>query len=368
MEPKRTSRSNTVTSRFLLSGLDTVEVCYYLRARVGSEIDFVELAIEREKLRTAKKRQLKIIPLGGVEFVLRSNGSANGFPFVIENADYTIEFGEFNMPSFRAKFRSEALWREGADALHRRFVAWAESIGLYALQPETLSRVDFTFDYQLDAIDFDEDSVVSLSTKDNKYRDNGKLNGLVYGKGDVVLRIYDKLLEIEQQSAKHWFIPLWGVDQKVWRIEWQTRQKLLRRFGIKTFDDLASNQGDVLRYLVEAHDTLRVKSDDSNRSRWPLHPLWADLKERIAAFDCQGIWRDIPAHEALNERLTRLAISVYGYLKRIAAIQAVQQGDPSNTLTKAQQELERLIKQIHDPLTWNMDVESRIASIKAGQW
>lgn len=354
--------------RFLLSGLDTVEVCYYLRPGFACELDFTELGFQKEALRQSKKKEPKILTFGGVDFILRPSGTANGFPFVLENRDMVMELGEYNMPSFRVKFRSEALWRAGAAALHQWFMTWAETVGFHAIQPESLSRVDFTFDYQVEPIDFDEDSVVSLAAKDSKYRDNGKLNGLVYGKGDVVLRIYDKLLEIEQESGKDWFLSLWGVSENVWRIEWQTRQKLLRRFGIRTFDDLARGLGDVLRYLAEAHDTLRVKSADSNRSRWPLHPLWLDLQERIQSFDCQGVWRELPEGEALNERLMRMAISIYGYLKRIAAVRAVQQGAASNTLSNAQAEMDQLIKQVHDPLTWNLDVESRVASIRMGQW
>lgn len=47
------------------------------------------------------------------------------------------------------KFRSEALWRDGRAELHYRFLHWAEGLGLEATEPEGLSRVDFTFDYQL---------------------------------------------------------------------------------------------------------------------------------------------------------------------------------------------------------------------------
>jgi hypothetical protein len=56
----------------------------------------------------------------------------------------------------------------------------------------TLSRVDFAFDYELTAPDFDSDRVVSLSAKDAKYRGNRKVQTIQYVKGDVVLRIYNK--------------------------------------------------------------------------------------------------------------------------------------------------------------------------------
>ena len=55
-----------------------------------------------------------------------------------------------------------------------------------------------------------------------------------------------------------------------------------------------------------------MTTGDSNRSRWPLHPLWVDLLAQIETFDCQGVYREIDAQAALNERLMRIAVSVYG--------------------------------------------------------
>jgi hypothetical protein len=355
--------------RFLLSGHDTIEVCYYLRPDSGCVLDFEEIAIQKEVLRQSKRKVQKVIALGSESFVLKPYGSQNKYPFVMENLVYTVEFGEFNCPSFRVKFRSHALWEFGVLALHQRFMAWMESVGLYAIEPESLSRADFTFDYLLPEVDFDENSLISLSRRDNKYRDSGKINGLVYGKSDIVLRVYDKVREIAEQSGKAWFFQLWGdIDQDVWRIEWQTRQRPLRRFGIRTVDDLLSQQGDLLRYLVTEHDTLRIKTDDSNRSRWPMHPLWIDLAKRIRSMESQGVYRIIDDKEALNQRLMRIAISMYGNLKRIGAIHSVRQGNDFTGFNEASVQLERLLKIVHDPMTWKADVENRIKEIQFGQW
>lgn len=123
-------------------------------------------------------------------------------------------------------------------------------------RPEKLSRVDLTFDYQIPEIDFNEDSFVSLASKDAQHRKDGRVQTFRFGSGDVVLRIYSKLDEIEEKSAKTWFHDLWGVSDKVWRIEWQVRKEILHRFGIRTFESLAERQGDLLRYLVNDHTTL----------------------------------------------------------------------------------------------------------------
>lgn len=357
-----------MTINLLLSGHDTIECAYYLRKAYGSALNFEQLAIDKEALRQVKHADPKVINLGNIEFLLQPYGSSSGFPFVISNQDFTISFGEFNNPSFFVKFRSLALWREGAMAMHRRFMQWAEGLGLVPIKLEGLSRVDFSFDYHLPVIDFDEDSFVSLSTKDTQYRKDGKIQTFKLGESDVVLRIYDKIAEIEEQSGKSWFFELWGIAENVWRIEWQVRKDILRRFSIRTFTDLQDAQGDVLRYLATEHSSLRSKTDDSNRSRWPLHPLWIDLQEQINKLENQGVYREIDQQAILNERLMRMAISMYGYLKRIAAVHCIQTGEPMITDSEAMQRLKNLISRVHEPMTWRTDVTKRIDSIRLGEW
>ena len=42
-------------------------------------------------------------------------------------------------------------------------------------------------------------------------------------------------------------------------------------------------KGPYCTFLAESHDTLRIRTEDSNRSRWRCIPLWIDLQQRIAA-------------------------------------------------------------------------------------
>ena len=151
---------------------------------------------------------------------MRRYGSGSGYPLVLDHPHYTLECGEYNNPSFVVTYRSQALWLLGAEALHEALLTWAGSVGLNVIRPESLSRVDFTFDYQIETADFSIDSVVSLTAKNDQHREDRKVQTIIYGKGDVVLRIYDRIAEIEQSSEKVWFYELWGVKEKVWRIEW----------------------------------------------------------------------------------------------------------------------------------------------------
>lgn len=352
----------------LLSGLDTVECAYFLRPTAQCKLDFNSLALEKERLRVSKKRHPSKIELGEKEFLLQPFGSGSGYPFILDNADMTIQCGEFNDPSFYVTFRSAALWHKGAAALHSQFMDWAVSLGFKPYRTESLSRVDFTFDYHLPEIDFNEDSFLSLSALEKKYRRHRNVETFNFGQGDIVLRVYDKVSEIERASSKQWFFDLWGgMTEDIWRVEWQVRKDKLRQFAIRTFEDLYDGQGDLLRYLSEDHTTLRIQSEDINRSGWPLHPLWLSLQEHIGTLNSQGVIRSFDQREALKERQMRMAVSIQGYLKAIAAIDCVIHDKDTVSSNEALQHLQGLLFRVHDPLTWKSDVKKRVNAIRLGK-
>src|SRR5512134_2135964 len=126
--------------KFLLQGIDTIQCCYYLVPHGPTAIDFVQLRALRESLRDIRDPEPTPMKIGNMEFLLAPHGSSAGYPFIVSNADYRIEFGEHNTPSFYVTYRSEALWRVPPVELHRRFLAWAETIGFVPAKPETISR------------------------------------------------------------------------------------------------------------------------------------------------------------------------------------------------------------------------------------
>lgn len=354
--------------KLLLHGIDTLQCAHYLKAQGHGLIDFTALSIMREKLRRVKEREPAPIKLGCLEFLLVPHGSSLGFPFILHNEDMRIEFGAYGTPNFLVTYRSQALWRDSATLLHQRFLDWAQSVAYVPYQDETISRVDLCFDYHLEEMDFDEDHFVTLASKDSQHRENGKVQTFTFGKSDIVLRVYDKVAEIKQQSSKVWFYILWGRDSDVWRIEWQLRKSILRRFAIKTLADLMDQQGDLLRYLANEHTTLRRPSKDTNRSRWPLHPMWVDLQARIKDLSNLGVYRVDGLPFVLKERQARLAISVYGYMKRLAAVHCLQKDLDWMSERDALALMGQLLRTVHDPLTWKLDVQKRIKSMELGQW
>jgi len=113
---------------------------------------------------------------------------------------------------------------------------------------------------------------------------------------------------------------------------------------------------------------LRSRTEGSNRSRWPLHPLWADLQHRITELHTLETKRVDGKELVLDERLIRLTISIYGYLKRIAAVSCVKQGRPMMSEEEAFGLLGERLRQIFGPLSWKIDVLKRMKAIELGEW
>jgi hypothetical protein len=351
--------------KLLLSGLDTIECAYYLQCGCISNLKFDALREQREAFRQSKHPDSGVVTLGGEDFLMSPNGTKSGYPFVISSPDWTIQFGEFNTPNFFVKFSSLALWNQGAKLLHEKFLNWAGSLGYILNRDEGLSRCDFAFDFHMESIDFDEDSFVTVAEKDSQHRKHGKVQTFTFGRDEVVLRVYNKSDEIKEASGKYWLYPLWeGQTENVWRVEWQVRKETLKRFGLRTFDDLFDGYGDLLRFLVSEHTSLRIKTDDSNRSRWPVHPLWSTLAQKIDTLPAQGVYREVNPQVALDETLIRMAISMEGYLKKIAAIECLKEGRPMLSQGQTINRLIPLLEKVHNGLTWRGDVQRRMDQLR----
>jgi hypothetical protein len=353
--------------RHLLTGIDTVECAYFLKAKDNVTMNFADIAVRKEQIRSSRFKGQASLTFGGIDFLLHPSGTKSGYPFLISNKDFSIQFGEFNNPSFFVKYSSQALWREGLEALHHKFLSWAETIGFVPVKPESLSRVDPSFDYFLKEVDFNEDSFITESVIDAKYRKNGKVQTFDMGKGEIKLRVYDKSAEITDKSGKAYFFDLWnGQSQNVWRIEWQLRKTILRTFGIRTVSDL-DKCGPIILEYISRRDTLRIPTKDSNRSRWPLHPIWTDLQNRINAMERLPQTLYEGKDNSLSERKFWIAVSVFGYLKRVAAIEQLLTGSEIPTPEQSLEELTHEMKKLYDPLTWRHDVKKKAEEMKAGK-
>ncbi len=352
--------------RLLIHGLDSFYVCYYFDL-ASSKLDFDELEYLKQlaKDREADKAHIEI---GRERFQVMPSGQ-KFYKCVLVNRDFKIALAEHMHPSVKVQFFSEALWRDGARALHERIIEFAKAIGAATLKPEQIVRADWAFDFDLAAIDFDEDDFVSRAIKNNKWRKGHAVQTFGFGVGEIVARIYDKVAEIDNASGKAWFHDLWGQKENVWRVEFQVRGERLRQAGIRTIDDLEDLQGDLLKQLALAHTSLRRPNGDSNRARWPLHPLWQSLVAAIDAMPQLGLCRHYDPANSLEYRYRKMSQSLYGSLKGLGALShlmAPSKGIP--TFEEILKQLPKATDPFHSDSIWQAALEERLRKHRAGQW
>jgi hypothetical protein len=353
--------------QLLLRGLDSLYVSYYLNLR-GSRLDFEDLAFQREKLRQSRVDDFAPLTLGCERLALRPYGR-KPYTFILGNEAFEIRLGEHIRPACHVQFLSDGLSLLGLDAAVGRLEAWFESLSLRTTKLEIIARADWAFDYHLPEVDFIPDHFVTRADKQGDWREHRLLQSVQLGTGDTVVRIYDKVAEIDQQSGKAWLYELWGRKSEVWRIEFQVRRDRLAEADIDTVSSLKELQGDLLRELASRHTSLRRPSEDSNRARWPLHPLWHALRDDIAGLPQTGLIRAIDPRAPLKWRRHHQLKALYGSLKGLAAIQTLltEQHQPCS-LEELLRALPALLKPHHNRLVWPLDVRRRITGYELGQW
>jgi hypothetical protein len=181
-----------------------------------------------------------------------------------------------------------------------------------------LSRADIQIDYQggyaPSLSDVSEELRCFIrpgKTKGALYFQGSRPTGYAFGKGHVQARLYNKTLETKEKANDAYAALLlvkngegYDLELDVWRLEFQ-----LRREGAKGFkwyappeedDDEAEIEaelsaeelqhiGTLPRFFARINELvqfltqhwLRLVEDtgSANRSRWPMHPTWQQLRE-----------------------------------------------------------------------------------------
>ncbi len=179
---------------------------------------------------------------------MKPNGK-NGHEWILPNKEFDISFGAWkrpqSKPSVLVKISSEALWHLGAENTVEKIIQILLSQGgtRITLKP---SRVDLCVDALFSENTFTL-KLIDLSTTRSTYMaphiNHKKMTGLSIGKRDFSARLYDKPLEIRQQSKKFWMYDIWGIKevpkgQRIIRTEFQLRRAALKQLAINDTIDL----------------------------------------------------------------------------------------------------------------------------------
>jgi hypothetical protein len=244
------SHPSKVKIDILSSGIDSLVLSLYVDWKETAIFSYLDECKEQaKKFAIDYQGQLKHFNPGDVwPFTIKPHGS-KGFSWLLIGADFTYKIANSQEPSSRPnvmiEIRSETLWRLGPEEALNIALGLIVANGGDRIEAKP-SRGDLCVDFLMPEKLWSDKLMkyaVTRAADIAPYFHHKKLTGIRIGKGVITARLYDKPLEIKQQSKKEWMFDIWGLKEipegkKIIRIEFQLRREVLRDLKIKDTSDL----------------------------------------------------------------------------------------------------------------------------------
>lgn len=287
-----TSPTNRVSNKYnhayfqpLRWGIDSLYLSFAgsLHLDQESKLDRLKKLAQSDHLLDQSQAQLSV---NNHIFEVKDKGTGM-FPYILEDNCFRIQLSRQrakSMPMAYVKISSEYLTHKTVDDVLSDLTADLDMLGILESRPKT-SRVDLFLDFSSneDMDSWHRDAWVTRSEKIHQYAIKGEFSGWSIGMGSgMSARLYNKTLEI-MTSNKGYLIPLWteagwSKNNPVWRLEFEIKRDVLVQFDVQDLSVTLDNLNGLWSYATTDWLKLTITSEgDSNRSRWPIHPLWAYL-------------------------------------------------------------------------------------------
>jgi hypothetical protein len=333
----------------LLAGMDTV----YFSCDLPLSDAVRERLAQEKAVAQARAAQRQVQCPEWLEARLAPQGAKGGYAFLIETEDFSVKLlGEHiqNRPSVFIEMRSHALHThaEGAAGACEAALAWVRT-KLYADQvvaakdaisftAAKISRADIHIDWQggyAPALSHLSEELRCFirpgRVKGALYFQGGAATGIQFGRSQVVARLYNKTLETKEKGNEVYAELLtarcgeaFNPEQDVWRLEFELKREGAKGFRlyappeeedsdeeveaemsaeelqhIGTLPRFFARMEEFFLHLTRHWLRLVEESEDANRSRWPMHPSWQQLREGF------GLLAGVPPLDDEKRRLVR---------------------------------------------------------------
>jgi len=288
--------------KLLAQGWDTVAETFDLVIPELLQEQLEAARVEAEDLNDGEAAP-HLITFGGEQIQINSRRPKRG-RWSLANDDFQITFRSPKMDwCVTVRYSAGGLWEYGLDTLRDRVLAMLKSETLPKSKDFTrISEAHWCWDFHSEKFTAEMEPglmaavVCHSSTKKtntgkapeiqiDEWGRAGYLETLTIGsrKSALQIQVYDKGKEITEASSKTWMLALWAKEgftvkdpgriSDVWRLEIRMKKDFLRGRGICRIEEM---RADLPGLLAEALFTRRLTAptDDQNRARWPLHPLW----------------------------------------------------------------------------------------------
>ncbi len=302
--PANSNTNNLVT--ILRNGIDSLYLSYQgeLFADMETKLqDYKQLAQSRLPMEKAKAAWV----IGEHCFEVYDKGSGY-YPYILEDNAYRIQFSSVKakqLPLAYLKIDSTWLTKNGIDYCKTELEHMIGTFG-FIEDVENISRcdlfVDFIVDISLEQIELAQ--WITRAKRHGTFYIDKVFTGYTFGLGgDISARLYDKTEEIKKSGKTYlydlWRAKGWKEGQRVYRLEFQLMNRVLKEHDSRTIDTLLYRVGGLWRYCCLNWLKLTIPNPaDDTQSRWPLHPLWAEL----ADIEWQGSFEGV----SIPARTTRI--------------------------------------------------------------
>lgn len=278
------------------------------------------------------------IQFGGEAMQIWAGGS-RGHRYVLENDDFQIHFRGLDQ-KWPITFRllSGGLWEYGREALEQRIHAALGQWGTATMKDVHVTRADWCVDFYSPAFtgemvpEIANQVVCHSSCKRGFVSERAagvgrtKLETLYIGsrKSQIEIAIYDKGREIKEQSGKSWMREIYEANgyfppddddlKDIWRVEFRFRTEYFKERGLQEPLDFLHVKDKAIAEACYARRLTTPKPGDSNKRRWPLHPLFSLCWELAGkAGDMPPLGRRFT--EKREELVDRLTSQIAGTLR-----------------------------------------------------
>jgi len=302
----------------LASGIDAL----YCSGRAEVPRGFLQV-LERAREEADETEREVPVPVGDAEFRVQDHGLGK-YRYNLAHAYGVVGVSpSLKLPALRVQPRASFLHGVGA----QQAVGWFRR----ALEAEcgpillTTSRIDLHADWQEWELSGDDRRNFVCRSETRVTHEHGDLlSGFQFGRRRTKTlsgRIYDKTMEIRKSGAAYWE-DIWGDrydrDKPVVRVEFEFGRQGLAEFKIASPEDAIACAGALWSYAAGDWLSLRTPTPDATKSRWPVSPVWEQIR-RASVVDSE--WGMERVYNGLRDGEFRLLVPMLvGYVVRYAAV------------------------------------------------
>lgn len=285
--PSNTATNNYIHSekvKFLRWGIDSLYLSYQGNLHLETNQQLIQLKkfAQSDNPQEQAKAQLKI---GNHLFEVKDKGTSM-FSYVMEDNAFRIQLSRPDkaVPMAYVKISSEYLTHLLPAEAESRLSAILSQLGVLE-STANVSRIDMFVDFisYQDMEAWRREAWVTHAASVNAYSIDNRFTGWAIGLGGVVAaRLYDKLFEI-QKSKKDYLKPLWEIagwheGDPIWRLEFELKRQFLIQKDLAKLTEVLANLNGLWSYVTTEWLKLTIPNlNDTNQTRWPIHPLWLAL-------------------------------------------------------------------------------------------